>query len=64
MIMKKINLILILALTIKINFFTYAFSNISIALKIDETAVTNYDIDREAKYLKALNNQFPLYPEL
>ena len=55
--MKKINLILILALTITINFFTYAFSNISIALKIDETAVTNYDIDREAKYLKALNNQ-------
>ena len=56
--MKNIdNLILILTTVLFINIFSTALADVNLSLKINDTIITNYDIQKEAKYLKALNNK-------
>ena len=55
--MKKI---LTLLIFISLNYFSISYANekkILIKYKINEDLITNYDIIREAKYLKALNKE-------
>ena len=55
--MKKI---LTLLIFISFNYFSISYANekkILIKYKINEDLITNYDIIREAKYLKALNKE-------
>lgn len=42
-------------LIIILNFLNFAYSEIYIAMKIDEYVITNYDIKKEISYLKILN---------
>ena len=53
----KKTIIFIIFLILLINFKLYAKNNIFIAYKIENKIITNVDIENEAKYLTALNNQ-------
>jgi len=58
MIQNKINLIVIKSLIFFSLFFTTAQpSETVILLKVNNEIITNYDIERESKYLSALNNE-------
>jgi len=54
---KKIRLFIILLFIFILNTSLYAQSNVKIIYKINNEIITNVDIESEAKYLTALNNQ-------
>ena len=54
---KKIRLFIILSFIFILNTSLYAQSNIKIVYKVNNKIITNVDIENEARYLIALNNQ-------
>ena len=54
--MIKKNSVIIIVITLFISLYTIATADVTVSLKINDNIITNYDIKREANYLKALNN--------